>query len=59
MLGMLRTAMPSRDVLLRSSRVPSHCRAHGWHQEGRGSCAHHVEPSLLSPPWKHGPLSTA
>lgn len=29
MLGMLRTAIPSKEALLRSSRVPSHCRAHG------------------------------
>lgn len=28
MLGMLRTAMPSKEALLRSSRVPSHCQAH-------------------------------
>lgn len=48
MLGMLRTAMPSRDVLLRSSRVPSHCQGQGWSQGGWGSCAHHVEPPPLS-----------
>lgn len=56
MLGMLRMAMPSRDVLLRSSRVPSHCRAHGQRQAaglgGAGAWHHGVQPPLPACPQK-------
>lgn len=48
MLGMLRTAMPSRDALLRSSRVPSHWRAQGQRQAGGSWCL--APRSLLSLP---------